>query len=390
MLDVLNEGPLPHVPLKDAAAKLQAPKLPAPHGVIQRVAQQVDFSWLAEPPPERECLFETLGERADEALPLPVLPASIVGMLAAAGGVGKTEIAIMMAVSIATGRPFLSWTPARTGRVLLALAEEDEGEARRRIYRVARGMRLTDEERLRVAARVYVAPLAGTPVSLLERGENGNPVETEVMRDLRALLATPGEPWALVVIDPLARWGGPDCEIDNAQATRAVEAFETLTKAPGRPTVLVVHHTSKRARSEGDRDATASRGASALTDGMRWVALLSTKEIGEIRAVRLEIVKNNYCPPSEPLTLTRDVGGALRLLTESEIETSKLEAEAAKAANIEARILELVEAGEYTSVDELRRALGANKTVVSRVVGELKRSGRLTKVDRYAPFEVVK
>lgn len=385
MLDVLNDGPLPHVPLKEAAAKL-----PAPHGVIQRVAQQVDFSWLAEPPPERECLFETVGERADEALPLPVLPASIVGMLAAAGGVGKTEIAIMMAVSIATGRPFMSWTPARTGRVLLALAEEDEGEARRRIYRVARGMRLTDEERLRVAARVYVAPLAGTPVSLLERGENGNPVETDVMRDLRALLATPGEPWALVVIDPLARWGGPDCEIDNAQATRAVEAFETLTKAPGRPTVLVVHHTSKRARAEGDRDATASRGASALTDGMRWVALLSTKEIGEIRAVRLEIAKNNYCPPSEPLTLTRDVGGALRLLTESEIETSKLEAEAAKAANIEARILELVEAGEYTSVDELRRALGANKTVVSRVVGELKRSGRLTKVDRYAPFEVVK
>lgn len=390
MLDALNEGPLPHVPLKEAAAKLPAPKLPAPHGVIQRVAQQVDFSWLAEPPPERECLFETFGERADEALPLPVLPASIVGMLAAAGGVGKTEIAIMMAVSIATGRPFLSWTPARTGRVLLALAEEDEGEARRRIYRVARGMRLTDEERLRVAARVYVAPLAGTPVSLLERGENGNPVETDVMRDLRALLATPGEPWALVVIDPLARWGGPDCEVDNAQATRAVEAFETLTKAPGRPTVLVVHHTSKRARAEGDRDATASRGASALTDGMRWVALLSTKEIGEIRAVRLEIVKNNYCPPSEPLTLTRDVGGALRLLTESEIETSKLEAEAAKAANIEARILELVEAGEYTSVDELRRALGANKTVVSRVVGELKRSGRLTKVDRYAPFEVVR
>ena len=71
----------------------------------------------------------------------------------------------------------------------------------------------------------------------------------------------------LIVIDPAARFRGGE---ENAaeDTTRFVEAIETLAKRTG-AAVLVVHHTNKVSMQGGEQNQSASRGSSALTDGVR-------------------------------------------------------------------------------------------------------------------------
>jgi RecA-family ATPase len=296
-------------------------------------------SWFDEPPPAREWLL-TVPENA--LYPKRrVLPRGIVGMLAAGGSVGKTMALTQLAVAVATGRRWLECrngthedfpgfeTPEGGGGVLLALGEEDAGEARRRLHAAVMGTGLTREEKALVASRIVVAPLMGQGVQLIAPADKWGtqpPQPTAFALELRARLMKSPEPWSLVVIDPLSRWAGPDTETDNAAATKFVQLLETFTKAPGTPTVLVAHHTTKGARREGTADDTAARGASALSDGVRWHAHMTARPhpegvhgVGVPRMAELRVVKTNYgLPLDETLWLARDEGGWLRAASRRE------------------------------------------------------------------------
>lgn len=314
-------------------------------------------SWFDEPPPAREWLL-TVPENA--LYPMRrVLPRGVVGMLAAGGSVGKTMALTQLAVAVATGKRWLPCdggghedfpgfdTPEQGGRVLLALGEEDVGEARRRLHSAVMGSGLTRDEKERAAARIVLLPLMGQGVQLIAPADKFGtvpPQPTTFALDLRARLMASEEPWALVVIDPLSRWAGPDTETDNAAATKFVQLLETFTDAPGRPTVLVAHHTTKGAKREGATDDTAARGASALSDGVRWHALMTAKTHPEggpgsriPRMAELRVVKTNYgVPLDETLWLARDEGGWLRAATRTEkaafVEADKAAKEDGKAA----------------------------------------------------------
>lgn len=356
-------------------------------GPIRRAIVSPSEEWLDIEPRPRQAIFEV--EDPDGGFPRAALHAGIVGLLVSPGGVGKTTILLAMALSVATGCPFFGWRPATRGRVFLGLGEEDLEEARRRLYYLARTAGLSDAQRRDALANIAIAPLAGTPVSLLERGPEGNPVETETMRDLRAALAAGGEPWALVILDPLSRWGGLDVETDNAQATRAVEAFESLTKAKGRPAVILAHHTNKTSRREGERDATAARGATALVDGARWVASLTNVSFGPVRGVELELVKSNYTGEIPRMLLARGEDGVLRVMPRSEIEAAKVQAAAEKDAELEERILETIRGGEYTSEAKLRAAVRCKMDALQRALGSMMASGQVSRAGRGAPFKIV-
>src|SRR5208337_189775 len=87
-------------------------------------------------------------------------------------------------------------------------------------------------------------------------------------------------------------------------------------------------------------DATAARGSSALTDGVRWQANLDAVPHPDNPKTQhpdlavLRVVKNNYgwFPPPLALHRDRDHGGALRAATKREIDEYK---EAAQEAEIE-------------------------------------------------------
>ena len=278
-------------------------------------------NWPDSKPPQRRWLLQRPAAPEEEsAHPRGFLPLGKVGMLAAAGGVGKTMALAQLAVSVVTGRSWLEHysVPAESrGPVLLALGEEDEEEVQRRLYDIRLGLELSAEEWAEVKRGLLVLPLAGCPVQLVSaQARNGKPEETPFFRGLRQRIEGAGVDWRLLVLDPLSRWAGPETETDNFAATRFVAAVESLSQARGKPTVLLAHHTTKAARRGLDAgEATAARGASALTDGVRWVANLLRPEGAPLT---LSLVKTNYTAPAPDVGLKRGEEGVLRVLTPEE------------------------------------------------------------------------
>lgn len=279
---------------------------------------------LTTPPPPRRWLFR---HPTRDGAPCPrgdgdgLLPRGKVGVLASEGGVGKTMLAIDAAVSLATGRRFLGHfdvDPGASGKIFLGLAEEDTEEVHRRFFAAAKARELDDEELGLVVDRVMPLALAGRSVSVIAYAQDGRAViDSAVLTSLRnRLTREAGElGWALVMLDPLARWAGPDVEVDNEMATRFVQALETLTRVPGHPAVLVAHHSSKLARRNGAVD---SRGVTAITDAVRWAATLRN-DGADVYFVQS---KSNYSRPMlDELRLVRGDGGLLRVPTATELQS---------------------------------------------------------------------
>ena len=261
-------------------------------------------SVLDEKLPERRYLLRD-GDEPDSP---GVLPGGRVGILVAGGGVGKTWALVQLGISVATGGLWLGrFRASEKGHALLVLAEEEAVEAKRRLHTAVRRLNLsTDRASLR---RLHILALAGHDVTLTRMSERGELETTQAHGDLLRLLNEHTDPWSLVVIDPLSRFAAADAETDNAAATRFIQSVEQLSHAKGEPTVLVAHHSSKAARDSGKQTDTASRGASAITDGARWAASLTRRDPVIENAPRLvdfTITKTNYGRPAHVTLVQRD------------------------------------------------------------------------------------
>jgi RecA-family ATPase len=317
--DKLRDGDLPHDPFEGTV------HVPPPGDPFEGRWQPLSETLLrTKPPPRRWLLTRAPAEGFDgrgEAGHVGLLPLGKVGMLAAAGGVGKTMALCQLALAVATGKEWLGLKTPNPGRVLIALGEEDLDEVHRRLFHASAAMQLQGADFKTAAERIIALPLAGVSVALTRGDGQGNVTEAAVLTQMKKRLEQ-GGPWSLLVLDPLSRFAGPDVEKDNAAATRFVQAIETLVDAPGGPTVLVAHHTNKVSRSATENDASAARGASGLVDGVRWVANLDTdgKEVCVLR-----FTKSNYSAPAPDLYLRRqpEHGGALRPMSRAEVEAHR-------------------------------------------------------------------
>lgn len=92
--------------------------------------------------------------------------------------------------------------------------------------------------------------------------------------------------------------------------------------------MLLVHHTNKGSMIADEVTQGASRGSSALTDGVRWQMSLSKPTPNQAKAagisthnlqqyVMATITKNNGAPPQDPVFLLRGPGGVLGAMAQS-------------------------------------------------------------------------
>jgi regulatory protein RepA len=254
------------------------------------------------PPPPRQWLLRDGRNESREG----VFPAGKVGLLAAAGGVGKTMVVTQLTIAVATATRWLgAFDVPRPGKVLLALGEEDGQEVHRRIYRAAREAGHTPPE-----GSITVLPLAGMSCRMVD-GDDDAPF----LVWLRDYLKKTG-PYALVVIDPVSRFAGADTEKDNAAATRFVAALESIIEPSGGASILGSHHTNQSSRKDGATvDATSVRGVSAIVDGSRWVSVVQVERITDEdkveSVVTLSIAKSNYSMIAAPVVLRYGEGGVL-------------------------------------------------------------------------------
>jgi RecA-family ATPase len=253
---------------------------------------------------------------------LPGLLAGSVGVVAAPGGTGKSMLLTQIALAIAAGQPVLGGAmtscPASTpAKVVTFLAEETRPVMHHRLHGAAQqlfaGLQTNDREsRLAVVNRLtdnlFMYPLGGEGRLLCIGADAidgaGYKQMLDQCRDAR-----------LIIADPLRRFHDGD-ENDSGHMTAVVDAFQRIAKKTG-AAVLLAHHTNRSSTLSGTGDqATASRGSSALTDGVRWQANLSglsesfAEKLGIAQDerryfVRFDFSKSNYMEALEPVVLRK-------------------------------------------------------------------------------------
>lgn len=265
----------------------------------------------------------------DEPLPRSflldgLLPVGVSALLIATGGTGKSQLALHLATSIATGHQMCGhWSVGETGQVVCLMAEEEDQELHRRVYRIAQG--LPADAQGRVEKNLFVVSLIADTNQLTEKLPSGEVLFTDRLERLRHTLKQ-FKKLRLVIIDPASRFRGGD-ENNAVDATRFIEAVESLVKEFG-ATVLVVHHTNKSSTTNTEPSQGDARGSSALSDGARFGMTLRRMTKDEAAAfgvpeehqgsyLRADVVKNNYARShTAPVWLKRDENGMLTKATD--------------------------------------------------------------------------
>lgn len=339
------------------------------------------LTYLDTVPPERKFL---LTHPEDEA---GALPLSEVGLLSAEGGAGKTTAVVQLAISIATGgRWFNHYRTHQDNpkRVALFLGEETAEEIHRKLYWMTRNLNLTREQLSMVERHVVPIPLASAVVPLLELGEHGNLRSTAHSQAIRTSLGK-GDPWGLVVVDPISRFAGVNVEADNIHATRFVQELETFCAAPGAPTTIALAHSSKQARRLGEADA---RGVTGLTDGARWWGTLQHAGEGGKRAT-FAVRKSNYTRPSVDVGLVRGEYGVLTAESAAErLTRAAAEAEQDPETLKEERRKALAEARLQQVLERCRLQPGLSKTQIAELCGG-RRGDTMALVEKAAALGLV-
>ena len=194
-------------------------------------------------------------------------------MLAAMGGLGKSYLALDLALNIAAGvagldQPWLilGGRIANHGSAVVVTAEDSFDAVHRRLNRID-----PHERRLRHPRRLIVLPLPDAGGARPLVANDGKTFAcTPFFTDLKTQLLTIKE-LRLVVIDPLQAFVSADVNADPAAAQFLWSAMAALAAATG-ATVLLTHHMRKDGMMRivnGDDAREAVRGTTALVDGPR-------------------------------------------------------------------------------------------------------------------------
>ena len=209
---------------------------------------------------------------------LPAFMKGDLGILSAAGGTGKSFWMLQAAFQIAACGYCdfdLSGTKVdhaddnfKIGSVLYISLEDSEYQIMRRLKAIKEHWKLNkkSEEWFNEISEdfFHFVSLVGADVSLVDsEGQR-----TAVLEQIVDYANTGMEKCRLIVIDTLRR--SHDCnENDNGAMSSVLRHFEYLAKETGAG-VLLIHHEGKGSLKDSEAGASASRGASSITDNARW------------------------------------------------------------------------------------------------------------------------
>jgi hypothetical protein len=308
-----------------------------------RFLNEFENNFLLTLPPNKPMLLEYVNEKG---VPIGFLPKGIVAMIVGAGGIGKTHLLAQLAIAVGSGTSWLeTYTTTshcgsgRKGNVFFGLGENQYDDIHRVLYKASKHLRNTTPDLLEndpledASKRIAAFSFCGQQAAFIEEKK---PSRYFYEFKMRLMEIAPKGGWDLIILDPVSRLMGADAEIDNAAATQFIALLEELTiDLPGNPTILFAHHVSKAAikgnstskPSEGASQAD-SRGASALTDGVRWQTNFYKKET----AIVIEMTKSNFTKIIDPIHLEREIDGHLKI-SHKEIPTSSQSKDSAERDN---------------------------------------------------------
>jgi len=263
---------------------------------------------LQRPIPRREWLVEGL------------IPSGTVTLLSGDGGSRKVDTCAQLAVAVATGSPWLGFTP-KTGGAVYVSAEDDLGELARRIDGIATHYGIT--EGLRTLELLDITEEPETCLVTADRSGGLRPTDLMTLLDRKIAKAKP----ALLVLDAAADLFGAN-EIERTDVRQFIAMLRRLAQRHG-PAVLLLAHPSRDGIHSGRGDS----GSTAWANSVRSRLYLTADGPRRI----LKHMKANYASLSEDLGLRR-AAGAFEL--EDHYETAM--AAAVAEASVDALFLDLL------------------------------------------------
>jgi RecA-family ATPase len=251
------------------------------------------------------------------------LPRNIVAALIAAGGSGKSYLAMNLAIAVASGGIlFNKFMPSKEGKVVFISGEDDIAELQRRLHWSTSSLPKHVVER--IGKNINFVDLADTFEAFTEKDRAGEVRMTDSVTHLIASIKkSVGSEVDLIIVDPVSRFRGGEenLAVDTTRFVQALQIFKDELNA----TVLCLHHVNKGAKSNGTGQNNA-RGSSALVDGVRLVMELSQlsedevkKQYGDtqvkLNILNLHCVKTNYTKPFDPIALKKGENGCLEVMT---------------------------------------------------------------------------
>lgn len=281
----------------------------------------MDLSGVIEAKPT-PALFELEDSNGEPQL---FMPRGKVAVLASEGGLGKSLLALHLGVSLALNQPtkLKSWcgrplTPVpKSGKVILLYAEEDKQSCLYRLRQQLAGVSGRVDPKLLEALSGRLIPV---PLCITDRDVDSSLSLSDSIRSkefgaehrrnrlYKSLKEIAGDDGIdLIVIDPLAQFGGSDFETDNGEASRLMRHLQQLTGLKGNPTILIVHHSAKGNSKRPAKLSNAVRGSSAIKDNARWAGILRRiaeddtgenylKDIKGRGVIEMVVAKSNYGP----------------------------------------------------------------------------------------------
>jgi RecA-family ATPase len=225
-----------------------------------------------------------------------LIPGRTVSILSGDGGVGKTLLALQLAIATATGTSWIGHAPAR-GPVVFISAEDDHDELHRRLYDVAAGQGLRVED----LGDLHLLSLSGKDAVLAYPQPGSDAVEASPLFKAIEDAITKICP-ALVVLDPLADMFAGN-EIVRVQARQFIGLLRGLALRSG-AAVLLLSHPSQ----SGINSGSGASGSTAWNNSVRSRLYFDwpKKEDDAVRdpeARVLSLMKANYGPLNVSISL---------------------------------------------------------------------------------------
>jgi RecA-family ATPase len=291
--------------------------IPAPEPVAPRqnsllACRHFGHELMARPPRETEWIVE------DRVL------ANDVTLLYGDGGVGKSWLALQLAASVATGKPWLGLEVRKPGKAFYLSAEDDHQQVTNRLHAVASGLG-ADREALR---NLQLFDVSLNPVTALATFDREGAIkDTEIWKDLVELVRS--ERPALMIVDTLTDAFAGN-EIDKLQVKAFIHRLRVLAKT-AETAIVVLGHPSMSGLESGR----GTSGSTAWNNSTRMRLFLQKDPIflkgGKLDPDRriLTAMKTNYGQEGATLTVKWAKGFGYMRLDEAEAAARPEEAKAA-------------------------------------------------------------
>ena len=198
------------------------------------------------------------------------------------GGVGKSTLQLVLALSVATGRDLINQGIEEQTPVLVINNEDDQDEMLRRIGAIVMMYGITEEE---LEGNFYVQSGYGSPLMIASMSDKVVKLtpNVESMTEFCTEKSI-----GVIMIDPFISTHDIP-ENDNTLIDKVVHAYKRIARDTG-AAICLVHHTKKTGNNSEHHagDAESGRGASSLKDAARCIVTLARMSEETAEQIQME------------------------------------------------------------------------------------------------------